>query len=148
MLIHHSFVDVSDLILKEKIVSQSFQLFSEHGVSEVSFLSIANAINECEEGIRKIFKTKEELVIATGKWKMEKVGENVDAVVEMDLPVIDKLYRYLEVMYDSISDASLKLVTDLFAWKGYLKEVMTDYLKQAVYGRFAKSAGGPKGRKR
>ncbi len=96
---------------------------------------IANEVKENYGRVSELFPTKKELILGVVNWKMESIGEKVDVVVQMKMPLLEKLVRYLEVMYDS-TQLPDRVTVGRLVWNEELLPVMNSYIKKAVYTRF------------
>jgi len=99
---------------------------------------VASAVGEDRLDIEALFQTKEALIVAMGKWKMESIAAQVDEVVDQELPILEKLAKYLFVMHQSLTVASYKIAVGMFIWQEEFSRIMEAYLNEAVYGRFSK----------
>lgn len=124
--------------LGQKIFPIAFSLFAKNGFDKISLEEVASEAAVPVEEIEKVFPNKEYLIIATGTWKMESISREVDLVVEQDVPIFEKLVKYLEVMYINLDEATHNVVAGMFRWQDRLEGTMQTYLRNAVYDRFSK----------
>ena len=98
---------------KVYIIQHALELFAKNGLADTSVDRIASYAKVSKKTIYFHFRSKETLIKEAFSWKMSGVSKAVDEVIEMDLPAIDKMGRYLYVICDRISDISIKAFYDL-----------------------------------
>lgn len=120
------------------IIQHALDLFAKNGLTDTSVDSIASYAKVSKKTIYFHFRSKEILIREAFSWKMSGVSQAVDEVIEMDLPAIDKMGKYLQVICDKISDISIKAFYDLSQLKSLSKNAANEYMKRAVFIRFNK----------
>ncbi|MEM9338986.1 MAG: TetR/AcrR family transcriptional regulator [Bacteroidota bacterium] len=113
----------------------AFKLFAEHGYKRIELEDIAQALKVELSTITSLFPDKKALILETGIWKMDAIGEGVDGVMEMKIPVLQKMIKYLEFVYESVPQ-SIKITVGRFIWHDDFLSAIHSYLKRAVYFRF------------
>lgn len=123
---------------RNKILAEAYLQLSNKGIQATKIDDIAKALKMSKKTIYLLFRSKEELVIQTAVWKLQTVSSKTQIVVEMNLPVIEKIIQYLEVIYTNMEDVSLKMIGNFLSKNTKVGDMMEDYLQDAVFGRFAK----------
>ncbi|MEQ9404101.1 MAG: TetR/AcrR family transcriptional regulator [Cyclobacteriaceae bacterium] len=121
---------------QNQILKEAYRLFAEKGTAQTCMEEIAKNLHISKKTIYSIFRTKNELIKATCAWKMQLIAGRVGAVVDMDIPVVEKMVKYLEVLFDNLLDVTFQIAEEITALKYELSDTMEDYLKNAVFGRF------------
>ena len=120
------------------ILKGSYQLFAKTGIASTTIDEIAHYLKMSKKTIYSFYKSKDELIQATCQWKMHTIAESVSEVVELDLPIVKKLVKYIEVMSQSLSDVSIRVIQDLILHRELINSFTEEYIKKAVFGRVTK----------
>jgi AcrR family transcriptional regulator len=121
---------------RERILSEAYRQFSTIGISATKVQDIAEALKMSKKTIYLLFRSKEEIVLQTGLWKLELIALKAQKVVEMQQPIANKLINYVECIYVNLEDVSLPIISNFVAKRGKVDSMMNDYLQAAVFGRF------------
>ena len=120
------------------IIESAFAVFSKKGIVDSSVDDIAKYAGVSKKTIYFIFKSKDHLIEKTFAWKMKNVSAGVDEVINMEIPVIEKMSAYIDKICESIESISMKTFKDLAKKKILSAKAANEYLKKAVFVRFNK----------
>lgn len=127
-----------ELDSRDKILAEAYCQLSTKGIESTKVDDIAKSLKMSKKTIYALFRSKEEIVIQTFLWKLKLISTKAQEVVDGDLPVVEKLIKYLEVIYTNLDGVSFLMIGNLLSNRTVVEEMMNDYLKEAVFGRFSK----------
>ena len=123
---------------KERILAEAFAQFSENGISETKLDDIATALRISKKTIYRFFSSKIELVEEACKWKLSRIANKAQGIVDRDTALVTKFIMYLEVIVEDVTDISIKMAEDVLENRERVMNIVNDYLKGAVYNRFSR----------
>lgn len=121
---------------KAHIIQSAFALFSKNGIRDTTVDEVAKYAGVSKKTIYMTFRSKDNLVREAFAWKMGGLAGSVDQLIESDLPALEKMVKYIEVICSQISDISLKTFADLNSYSVFSQNASSEYLKRAVFIRF------------
>lgn len=122
---------------KERILEEAFKQLSTKGIEATKIEDIASVLQMSKKTIYLIFRSKEEIVLQTGLWKLQSIAAKAQRIVELKTPIVEKLIQYVECVYVNLSDVSLPMINNFISKRDKVDEMMDDYLHTAVFGRFS-----------
>lgn len=111
------------------------QLFMK-GISSTKIEDIAQALKMSKKTIYLLFRSKEEIIMSAGMWKLSSIASKAQLVVESNPPIVNKLIGYIECIYVNTEDVSLAIIEDFLFKRKKVEGIVNDYLKSAVFERF------------
>lgn len=127
-----------DLDKKREILAEAYRQFLVKGIAETRIDDIAKALKISKKTIYSCFRSKEDLFIEMVFSVVNRLELQVEEVTEADVPIIEKLINYVEVLYNATQQLTLKTVGNSVANREKAKERMHKYLKDAVFSRLEK----------
>ncbi len=121
---------------KNRILAEAYKQLSVKGIEATKVEDIASALKMSKKTIYLLFRTKEEIVLQTGLWKLQSIALEAQTVVMQDLPIIIKLVSYIECLYVNLADVSMPMIHNFIGKREKVNSMMNDYLHTAVFGRF------------
>ena len=91
---------------RDRLIEVARQLFVYKGVENTTMNDIAAASDKGRRTIYTYFKNKTEIYNAVVEQQSNVVVERLRAVVESELPLPEKLRKYLEVRFDVLTDTT------------------------------------------
>ncbi len=123
---------------KTEILREAFAQFSDKGVSNTKIDDIALSLKISKKTLYFLFKSKFELVEEACHWKLNDISEKAQQVVDLDTTLVNKLIKYLEIILENVTDISVKMTEEVLMDKERVMNIVNEYLKGAVYSRFAR----------
>lgn len=127
---------MNEIDKKEEILEEAFAQFSDRGIADTKIDNIAAVLKVSKKTIYSHFKSKIELLEEACKWKLRSISSKAQSVVDQDIPLVNKLILYLEIISENVTDISLKMSQEILSDRERLMNIINEYLKGAVYGRF------------
>lgn len=128
---------MNEIEKKEEILAEAFAQFSDRGIGETKIDDIAAVLKVSKKTIYSFFKSKLQLLEEACQWKLRVISAKAQEVVDSDTCIISKFMMYLEIIAEDVNDISLKMTNDILEDKDRLMNIVNEYLKGAVYGRFS-----------
>ncbi|MFK7952485.1 MAG: TetR/AcrR family transcriptional regulator [Ekhidna sp.] len=121
---------------RDRILAEAYKQLSSKGIGATKIEDIAAALQMSKKTIYLLFRSKEEIVLQTGLWKLQSIAKDAQSIVESDSNVIDKLIQYIECIYVNLTDVSMPMINNFITKRDKADEMINDYLHSAVLGRF------------
>lgn len=87
--------------------------------------------------IYSLFSTKNELVEEACRWKLNVISTKAQQIVDLEIGLIEKFVRYLEIVVTDVTDISTKMTGEVLENKEQVMGIVNEYLKGAVFNRFS-----------
>lgn len=123
---------------KKEILAEAFRQFLVKGMPETRIDDLAKGLRISKKTIYAHFRSKEDLFLEMVFSAVNELESKVQAVIDQETPIVQKLVNYVEVVHISTKDLTLKSVGNSVANRAKASERMQDYLKVAVFGRMKK----------
>ncbi len=94
----------SDPIMREKILTNSAELFLNYGFKSVTMDDIANAIGISKKTIYQHFDNKTKLVEATTLHMFEVISHGIDCICALDKNPIEEIYKIKQFVMVHLKD--------------------------------------------
>lgn len=99
---------------RERILSSAIKLFIEHGFKKLTVDEIASAIGISKRTLYKYYPSKEELLVATMKYRQKAIFNLIHPVIHDDkLNSIEKIKQMGEIIAHELAEAPVKLMMDM-----------------------------------
>lgn len=123
---------------KHIILKEAFKQFSEKGVHATKVDDIASSASVSKKSIYSLFQSKQKLLEEACRWKLSGISGKAQEVVGLDVNLIEKFIKYLEIVVEDVTDISIKMTEEVLEDRDQVIEIVNEYLKGAVYMRFSK----------
>ena len=134
------FRDINSTTLgrKEQILAEAFKGFVSVGVDGTTIESIAKNLKISKKTIYLEFRTKEDLMVKSLAWKLDRMTYHGNQIVNDKIPVIDKFIKTLEAIDQELKDVTMEGLRSTYQYKDRISPLMDEYLRGAVFDRFRK----------
>lgn len=125
--------------VREKIISESIQLFMNYGVRSVTMDEIAKHLGMSKKTIYQHFKDKEEIIIQATSLHFDKEHQLMDEIEKGAENAVEHLYKLTILLRDRIKKTNTKVLWDLqkyyqTAWNKYKQ-----YKHEVIYNSVVKN---------
>jgi AcrR family transcriptional regulator len=118
---------------KQKILETAARRFFEYGISKVTIDEVAADLGMSKKTIYKHFPSKDELLLATVRMNMERVGKEVTSITNSGEPFEKKIAALLLVVGRQVRRISPQFQTDMRRFSPELwKEIDTFRREQVI----------------
>ncbi|HMQ08361.1 MAG TPA: TetR/AcrR family transcriptional regulator [Saprospiraceae bacterium] len=130
--------------IRNKILSTSEDLFTEHGIKQVSMDNIAEALAISKKTIYQIFPNKKELVLCVIQMYLEQEEKMISEIKSRELNAIDEMIEITRNILSFFKNMSPLLIYDLKkyhpeGWKlieerhfTFIKSVIRDNIQRGI----------------
>ncbi len=98
--------------IKEEIILTTLQIFNEKG-SKLTMDDISKELSMSKKTLYKVFSNKEELIELMVTYCFDLIKVSKSEVLNQDIPLDEKIERYLSVMPSQLSDINFQRLYDL-----------------------------------
>ncbi|WP_179213303.1 TetR/AcrR family transcriptional regulator [Ekhidna lutea] len=123
---------------KEKVLSEAFNRFVKDGVKNTTIEKIAQDLQMSKKTIYLMFRTKEDLLIASFQWKLDHMAKMGEGIAMAEMEVVSKLLALLEAIHLELKDITMNGLFSAYPFKSRTSSILEDYLRGAVFVRFKK----------
>lgn len=88
---------------REKLIEVARHLFAKKGVKNTTMIDIANASDKGRRTVYTYFKSKRAIYDAVIESECEKLIGRLESVTKLDLPPLEKFYRFIIARFDVIT---------------------------------------------
>lgn len=111
--------------------------FSTKGYQGTTLSDIANSLKMSKKTIYFLFRNKEDLFVAVGKWKLDEIVRQSLQVIYSDRSFVRKLIDYLEMVFENVRHINPNALREVVEDTGHLSQIVSDHLYSTVFDRFA-----------
>ena len=122
---------------REHILVAAYAHFSTKGYQGTTLSDIANSLKMSKKTIYFLFRNKEDLFVAVGKWKLDEIVRQSLQVIYSDRSFVRKLIDYLEMVFENVRHINPNALREVVEDTGHLSEIVSDHLYSTVFDRFA-----------
>jgi len=118
-------------------LAAAYAHFTTKGYSKTTLSDIANSLKMSKKTIYFLFRNKEDLFVAMGKWKLDMIVNLSLEIIYSDRPFVLKLINYLELVYENVRHINPRVLREGVDDDGRLSKIMGEYINETVFERFA-----------
>lgn len=122
---------------REHILVAAYAHFSTKGYQGTTLSDIANSLKMSKKTIYFLFRNKEDLFVAVGKWKLDEIVRQSLQVIYSDRSFVRKLIDYLEMVFENVRHINPNALREVVEDTGHLSQIVSDHLYSTVFDRFA-----------